>query len=434
MRGLSRIVVPVLLALVLPMLAWAAPVTVTLWDFLSGGDGVRWTQIIDAFNKSQSAIKVDHTTLTWGDPFYTKVHTAVVAGDTPDFMTYHLSHFPAGIQAGDLRPITEAELKTVGLAFSNFNPVLVNRSLDISKTYGKAGVLYGVPLDTHTSVLYYNKDLLKKAGLLGSDGLPTGLTGFDAFTASLKKLKDAGVLPVAFSTANDPATVWRMWYTLFSQQGGALAANGKVTLDQLATLGKTALQDMADWTSQGLISANTDYAGAVAMFSSGKAAFMFNGNWEVPTMVDMQKKGTLTFSYGIMAFPQLYANRDTWADSHNLAIPSNTKKPISAATLKNVLTTIAYIEKHADVWAGGGHLPAYLPVLNGPEMAKMVPNNQYNAQAAKDITLEPVNPIFGVGAPTYDAVGNFLTPALTGQLSVSDSISKFKDQLTSLSE
>jgi multiple sugar transport system substrate-binding protein len=148
----------------------------------------------------------------------------------------------------------------------------------------------------------------------------------------------------------------------------------------------------------------------------------------------MQKKGTLTFSYGIMAFPQLYANRDTWADSHNLAIPNNAKKPISAATLKNVLTAIAYIEKHADVWAGGGHLPAYLPVLNGPEMAKMVPNNQYSAQSAKDITLEPVNPIFGVGAPTYDAVGNFLTPALTGQLSVSDSISKFKDQLTSLSE
>jgi multiple sugar transport system substrate-binding protein len=27
---------------------------------------------------------VTQTTLTWGEPFYTKVHTAVVSGQTPD--------------------------------------------------------------------------------------------------------------------------------------------------------------------------------------------------------------------------------------------------------------------------------------------------------------------------------------------------------------
>jgi len=405
---------------------------VALWDFLSGGDGVRWKQIIADFNASQSAIQIDNTTLTWGSPFYTKVHTAVVAGDTPDVMTYHLSHFPAGIQAGDLRPFTEAELKTVGLSFSDFNPVLVQRSLDISKTYGTAGDLYGVPLDTHTSVLYYNKNLLKQAGLLGADGTPTGITGIDNFTAALQKIKDTtGMLPMAMSSANDSATVWRMFSTLFYQQGGEFAVGGKLSLDQLDTLGKTALQVMTDWTSKGLIPTNAQYAAAVALFSSGKAAFMFNGNWEVPTMVDLQKSGKLPFDYGVAPFPKLYANQSTWADSHNIAVPANAKKPISNAQLKNVLTFIDYVEKHADIWAGGGHIPAYLPVLNGPAMAQMVPNNEYSAQAAKDVVLEPVSPVFGVGDPAYDAVGNFLTPAMSGQLSVSDAISKFKQQLLS---
>jgi multiple sugar transport system substrate-binding protein len=156
--------------------------------------------------------------------------------------------------------------------------------------------------------------------------------------------------------------------------------------------------------------------------------------WEVPTMVDMQKKGTLPFDYGLMAFPKLYGTQATWADSHNIAIPNNAKKPISPAMLKTVLTWVAYVEKNATAWAGGGHLPAYLPVLNGPDLAKLVPVNQYSAQAAKDVTLEPVNPVFGVGAPAYNLVANFLTPVMLGQISAGDAVSQFKAQLLSASE
>ena len=38
-------------------------------------------------------------------------------------------------------------------------------------------------------VLYYNKDKLEAAGLIGADGLPTGLNGIDNFNAALKKLQ-----------------------------------------------------------------------------------------------------------------------------------------------------------------------------------------------------------------------------------------------------
>jgi hypothetical protein len=44
---------------------------------------------------------------------------------------------------------------------------------------------------------------------------PQGFTGIDQFTKSLQKIKDAtGLLPMAMSSSNDPATVWRMFYTL----------------------------------------------------------------------------------------------------------------------------------------------------------------------------------------------------------------------------
>ncbi len=42
-----------LVLLLIPFVVWAQT-NVTLWDFLSGGDGVRWKAIINEFNTSQS--------------------------------------------------------------------------------------------------------------------------------------------------------------------------------------------------------------------------------------------------------------------------------------------------------------------------------------------------------------------------------------------
>ena len=145
-------------------LAQADPVKITYWDFFGGGDGVRMKQIVEEFNKSQQEVQVTQTTLTWGEPFYTKVHTAVVSGQTPDVMSYHLSHFPAGIAAKDLRPLTAEELAQAGLKASDFQQSVVERSLEASKKYGQTDQLFGVPLDIHTLVLYYNKTALQKAG------------------------------------------------------------------------------------------------------------------------------------------------------------------------------------------------------------------------------------------------------------------------------
>ncbi|MDA8409741.1 MAG: extracellular solute-binding protein [Treponema sp.] len=427
----TRLALLVGLAMLIPAVAWSQ-IQVTLWDFMSGGDGVRWKQLISDFNSSQSEVKVNGTTLTWGDPFYTKVHTAVISGQTPDVMTYHISHFPAGLKAHDLRPITESELNSVGLSFKDFNPVLVEKSKEIGNAFGKAGDIYGIPLDTHTSILYYNKDLLKQAGLLASDGLPKGITGIDNFSAALQKIKDTtGALPLALSSSQDPATVWRLFYTLFAQQGGSFTPGGTFSLDQLDTIGAKSLQTMVDWTNKGFMPVAAAYPAAIAMFSSGKAAFMMNGDWEVTTMVDLKKSGKLPFDYGVMAFPQLFDNRSTWADSHEIVIPNNTRNPLSPAKLKAVLTFVAYVEKHSIIWAGSGHIPAYLPVLNSPAMAKLSPNNQFAVQAAKDVYFEPISTVFGVGTPALNYVDNFFFPALSGKMSVQDAISNFKSSIKS---
>jgi len=411
-------------------LAQAAPAPLIYWDFLSGGDGVRMTQIVDEFNKSQNEIHVTKSTLTWGEPFYTKVHTAVVSGETPDVMTYHLSRFPAGITSKDLRPITAEELAQAGLKASDFQKSLVDRSLEVSKKYGQTDQLFGVPLDIHTLVLYYNKTALQKAGLLSSDGKPNGTEGIEAFTQMLTAAKGkTRLLPIAWSTNSaDPASCWRLWYTLFKQQNGDFLKNGQLSFEDVANKGGKALQVIADWAQGGLVPKNTTYPSMVALFTAGRSVFMINGNWEVPTLVDLQKQSKLPFEYGIAPFPKLFDNQATWADSHQFAIPNNMKKPPSPEKVAAALKFVAYVVKQL-TWAGGGHIPAYLPVQESDAYKQMSPNNQYSAGAAKNVVFEPELQIFGVGSPSFTAVSNFLIPVINGQLPVDKGLTQFIGEL-----
>ena len=99
------------------------------------------------------------------------------------------------------------------------------------------------------------------------------------------------------------------------------------------------------------------------------------------------------------------------------------------------MTFIGYVNKQGGLgWAGGGHIPSYLPTQNSAAFKAMQPNVQYSALSAKDATLEPNVPIFGVGGPVYDAVGNNFTPVLLGQLTAEQGISKFKAALTNFNK
>jgi multiple sugar transport system substrate-binding protein len=219
-----------------------------------------------------------------------------------------------------------------------------------------------------------------------------------------------------------------MWYTFFKQQNGDFLKNGQLSFDDVMNQGPKSLQVLADWAKQGLIPKNTGYSSMVALFSAGRAVFMINGNWEVPTMVDLQKASKLPFEYGVAAFPKLFDNQDTWADSHQLAIPNNEKTPASPEKVAAALKFIAYVVRQV-TWAGGGHIPAYLPVQESQEYKQMVPNNEYSAQAAKNVVFEPPLPIFGVGGPTFSPISNFLVPAVNGQIPVDQGIKKFIGEL-----
>ena len=107
----------------------------------------------------------------------------------------------------------------------------------------------------------------------------------------------------------------------------------------------------------GYAPANTDYPSTVALFTSGDAAMMINGVWEVPTMTDLEKQGKL-FNWGAIELPVFFNHPCTYADSHSFAIPNNVGKPQTPEKHAAVLEVIKWMEEHSLFWATAGHIPA----------------------------------------------------------------------------
>ena len=395
--------------------------TIVWWDFLSGGDGVRMKSMLDEFNKEHAGkVQIQATTLEWGVPFYTKVQTSTAVGEGPDVMTYHESRMPLGISTNVLSPLSPAELAAAGIKADDFGPA------NWKAAQGPGGKQYGVPLDIHSIILYYNKDLLKKAGLLGDDGNPKGLDGAANFDAALAKLTKDGVVGLSFPTSEN-GSVWRLFYTLLNQEDGQFLKDGKFLDGDNLAKATTAIAEMQKWTKSGWTPAKTEYPASIALFTSGKAAMHINGVWEVPTMVDLAKKGKL-FDWGAIQIPTFYAHPATWADSHSFAIPNRQGNPVPPAKRALVLDAIHWFNVHSLAWAGGGHIPAYLPVQNSQAFKDLKPNSDY-VSLSKTAVFDPVSTLAGVASPVYDAAGNFVMPAMNGEMAPDQAAKQMRDDL-----
>lgn len=402
----------------------SATETVVWWDFLGGGDGVRMKKLIEDFNTENAGkIEIQGTTLDWGVPFYTKVQTSAAVGEGPDVMTYHASRIPLAVSQSTLSEISADDMTAMGLSADSF----AKETYEAVHVDGKQ---YAVPFDTHPIVLYYNKDKLAAAGLIGADGLPTGLDGRDNFLAALEKLKEGGSKYGLAMTTADGGFAFRTIYSYLCQQNGVIGTDGAWlegdNLDKLAN----AVQVVADWVKAGVTPEMTDYPSAVALFTSGEAATMINGVWEVPTMVDLEKQGKL-FNWGAIELPVLFDRACTYADSHSFAIPNNVGKPATPEKHAAVLAVIKWMSEHSLFWATAGHVPANIAVQNSAEYKAMQPQATYAKLTANQV-FDPKSVNAGVASPLFDAAGNAFTAAMNGETDAKSAVDEMKAALDAL--
>jgi len=420
MKRMTTLVTAILLSTAIPAFAQQQ---VTWWDFFVGGDGVRMKALIQQFNDEHPDIRVNATSLEWGTPFYTKIRTSAAVGQGPDVMTYHLSRLPMALDEGVLTPITAADLNAAGVTEGDFfAPALAAaKSAD--------GTLYALPFDIHSTVLFYNKTLLEGTEYLDADGKLTGVDTLEAFEGALAAVKEKGATaPISYATGDDGGT-YRVFYTLLAQQGGELiSADGEVLPGDSGEKAANAIRIMHHWFEEGWQPEQAMYEASVALFTSGKSAFFFNGAWEVPTMVDLEKSGQLGFEWGIAEIPPLMGIQTNWADSHGFAIPIQGKQTMDPEKRAAVMTVIGWMEKHSIDWAAAGHIPAYKPVAESEAFRAMEPNASY-AGLADHATFDPRSTAAGVASPVYDAAINIISPAIHGYLEPEDAVEEIRSEL-----
>jgi len=394
----------------------ASTQTINYWNLFGGGDGARMVQLEKMFSKSHPTINLKSTTLAWGLPYYTKLTTSTVAGQGPDVAILHITRLPAFAPPGLLEPLDTGLLAQYGITANKFLP-------EIWKKGQYNGQQFAIPLDTHPLVMYYNTDICRKAGLLGSDGKLKPLAGPAAVLDAFKKAqKVTGKYGLALDTAD--VMPWRVFYALYSQMGGkVLSSDGKSIVLDDAKAAKV-LSFMAELTQTSKVSgANSDYPGSVALFSSGKAGFLWNGDWEVTTFQ------TQKLPFDMTLFPNIFGGLQTQADSHSFVIPR--QRSLDKGKLAASLMFISNTLKNSVVWAEGGHIPAYLPVADSAAYKNLSPQSHYAAEAAH-VTYDPAAWYSGSASTMETDAGAAFQAVMQGHLTPAKAISQFRSDVQKL--
>ena len=128
-----------------------SPVTITYTNFISnGGNEENLQKIVDAFEEANPDIRVEVTTLPYGD-YFTALQTDLAAGTQSDVFDIEYANYAEFQANGVLAPITVSD------------PSVYRQS--VLEAYQTDGTQYALPSSFSDVVLYYNKDLFDAAGL-----------------------------------------------------------------------------------------------------------------------------------------------------------------------------------------------------------------------------------------------------------------------------
>lgn len=380
----------------------SAASSLTYWTPFTGGDGERMVAMQRTYRKANPTVNLKAVALTWGAPYYTKLSLAAIGDRPPDVAITHLDRHTTLVRAGLLEPLDLDLLAKHGISEDKFTPAAWRQAhVD--------GKLYAIPLDTHPWVLYYHKQVCKKAGLLDRDGRLKNLDGPDGLTdamASAKKVtgKYGGVEAVIA----DPATAWREFATLYWQQGGRdlVAGNGtRVTLDE--SVATRTLQYQAALTVGKKLMPNIDYPGAVTAFSTGQAGFFLQGPWEVATFADAKTP------FGMTTYPNVFGKNVVFASSHAFVMPKSASRDRDKRDL--TLRFLRYMLDHSLTWAQGGNVPAWLPVQKSASFRKLEPQSDY-VGAAYNVKYDPPAWYSGAGSNFENSIGSIVIGVKSGRV------------------
>lgn len=246
-------------------------VTFTWWNIGTTDVDKKMNQaFVDSFMKAHPSVKIDMTVLE-NEAFKTKLTTVMQSGSPPDlFQSWGGGVLATYAKASLLKDITS---QVNGTDWGN------SMAPGVWQVYSYDGKVYGAPYDMGAITFWYNKDLLAKVGYT------TFPTTWTDFLTLVKKLKDAGITPIALG-GGDKWPAMHMWSYIALRLGGGQLFNdtftGKNTAGFENPVFVKAGQMIADLGAlkpfqDGFLGAT--YNDEAALMGNGKAAMELMGQW-----------------------------------------------------------------------------------------------------------------------------------------------------------
>lgn len=301
-------------------------------------------KLVDKFNATHDT-KAKLTLVPAAD-YVQKFGTAAAGGNAPDVAAIDLVYVPYFASAGALSDISSDVDK---LSYKN----------DMSKAHTAQGQhegkTYSVPFTADVSVMFYNKDLFKQAGL-DPNKPPTTMAEYQADAEKVTALGD-GNYGTVFSGGCGGCNIFGLGPYVWANGGDVLNKNG--TKSQLDSPEVTSMlqmyRDLWDKNAMPKLTQSDNGANAGSAFQSGKVAFKNDGTFFVNGLKDVG------FDWGVAPIPGSKAgDTASFAGGDNLAIPSGSKNKDGAWQFLKWATG----EQAQTVLADGGVMPTRMDLLS----------------------------------------------------------------------
>ena len=259
--------------------------TYTVWDPYPQFDKTSaWAQVLDTCGKG-AGVKIKRTAFDTSD-LTNKALLAAQQGNSPDVLIVDNPVVSTLAEAGVLTTTDDNKIDT-----TKVDPNLLAAGQSGGKTYG-------TPIGANTLALYYNKKVLKEAGVDIAS-----IKDWKSLTAALAKVKQAGKKGITFSAIGTEEGSFQFlpWFW---------GSSAKLTeLD--SPQGVSALSLWKNWLDKGYAPnsvINNTQTTSWQEFATGDYAFAENGTWQ---LANADKAG---LDYGVIPVPG--------ADGGNAAAPT----------------------------------------------------------------------------------------------------------------
>lgn len=332
--------------------AFAEPIQIEYWSVFTGGDGAVMQGMVDAFNAAQDEVYVNHTPMT-ADDLYQKIPLAVQTGtEVPDVAVVHIERIPNFVSNDMLYSYDGDILAEAGISADDYiASAFVASNIDDEQ--------YGIPLDVHSYVTYYNKDLFDQYDLNGF--IDDGVITFDELRALGDKAREQGFEGDVFDLGWMRAQLLCFYAQLdpeltLSSDGVQPAVNNENMKKVFETM-KSLYED--GYTNQ-------KGGDAIAEFYGGEMLVWMEGIWMKAAVVDAG------VNFGML--PAVSFDTDSvknWTSSHNFVqfADENRSEEEDLAVAK----FIKYMgEQNSEVWAkDAGQCPAYKAVWDNLDLNEL---------------------------------------------------------------